>query len=60
MLLAKIDAYFAPARERRKALRPDPAKVEAVLKAAWNGRGSRPRKTMAMGAGGGGDVANAV
>lgn len=33
MLLAKIDTYFAPARERRKALERDPGRVEEVLRA---------------------------
>ena len=32
MLLAKIDAYFAPARERRKQLERDPGIVEEVLR----------------------------
>lgn len=32
MLLGKIDAYFAPARERRKQLACDPGYVEEVLK----------------------------
>lgn len=32
-LLARIDAHFAPIRERGKALRADPAQVEAVLAA---------------------------
>jgi tryptophanyl-tRNA synthetase len=31
MLLDRIDAYFAPAREKRKALAADPASVEGVL-----------------------------
>jgi tryptophanyl-tRNA synthetase len=30
-LLAKIEAYFAPARERRKQLERDPGKVEEAL-----------------------------
>jgi tryptophanyl-tRNA synthetase len=33
MLLAKIDTYFAPARERRKQLERDPGFVEEVLSA---------------------------
>jgi tryptophanyl-tRNA synthetase len=33
MLLAKIDAYFAAARERRKQLECDPGRVEEVLQA---------------------------
>ncbi len=33
MLLAKIDAYFAPARERRKLLERNPGYVEEVLAA---------------------------
>ena len=33
MLLAKIDAYFAAARERRKQLERDPGYVEEVLRA---------------------------
>ena len=33
MLLAKIDAYFAPARERRKQLERNPGLVEEVLAA---------------------------
>lgn len=33
LLLAKIDAYFAPARERRKQLERDPGLVEEVLAA---------------------------
>jgi len=32
MLLAKIDGYFAPARERRKQLERDPGRVEEVLR----------------------------
>jgi tryptophanyl-tRNA synthetase len=48
MLLAKIDAYFAAARERRKALAADPAKVEAVLKAGVEKARVEARKTMAL------------
>ncbi len=33
MLLAQIDTYFAPARERRKQLERDPGRVEEVLRA---------------------------
>ena len=33
VLLAKIDAYFAPARERRKQLERDPGMVEEALAA---------------------------
>ncbi len=33
MLLAKIDGYFAPARDRRKLLERDPGRVEEVLRA---------------------------
>jgi tryptophanyl-tRNA synthetase len=32
-LLTKLDEYFAPARERRKALERDPGRVEEVLRA---------------------------
>ena len=32
MLLAKIDAYFGPFRERRKQLAQDPDYVEGVLR----------------------------
>jgi tryptophanyl-tRNA synthetase len=33
MLLGKVDAFFAPARERRKQLARDPGYVEEVLQA---------------------------
>lgn len=41
-LLAKIDAYFAPARVRRKALERDPGYVEEVL-----AQGARRARTVA-------------
>ena len=31
MLLAKLDAYFGPARERRREMAADPARLEAIL-----------------------------
>jgi tryptophanyl-tRNA synthetase len=45
-LLAKIDAYFSPARERRKQLAADPAGVEAVLTAGAKRARQEAQKTM--------------
>ena len=46
LLLAKIDDYFATARERRKALAADPAAVEAVLTAGAKRARAEAQKTM--------------
>jgi tryptophanyl-tRNA synthetase len=48
MLLAKIDAYFADARAKRKHLAADPAYVESVLKAGVEKARVEARKTMAV------------
>lgn len=48
MLLAKIDAYFAPARERRKQLAADPAAVERVLADGARKAREEARKTMTL------------
>jgi tryptophanyl-tRNA synthetase len=48
MLLAKTDAYFAPARERRKQLAKDPAYVEDVLREGAKRARAEARATMAM------------
>ena len=45
-LLAKIDTYFAPARERRKQLAADPAAVESVLTAGAKRARIEAQKTM--------------
>jgi tryptophanyl-tRNA synthetase len=48
MLLAKIDAYFADARAKRKHLAADPAYVESVLKSGVEKARVEARKTMAL------------
>ena len=48
MLLAKIDAYFASAREKRKQLAADPQIVEDVLKAGAARARSEARDTMRL------------
>ena len=48
MLLAKIDAYFAPARERRKQLARDPGYVEEVLAAGARRAREVARTTMRL------------
>jgi tryptophanyl-tRNA synthetase len=48
MLLAKIDAKFGPARERRKHLAADPARVEAVLRDGARKARVEARKTMEL------------
>ena len=45
-LLAKIDAYFGPARERRKQLAADPDGVEAILTAGAKRARQEAQKTM--------------
>lgn len=45
-LLAKIDAHFAAARERRKLLAADPVAVENVLTAGANKARAEAQKTM--------------
>ncbi|GIW82845.1 MAG: tryptophan--tRNA ligase [Gemmatales bacterium] len=46
MLLAKMDEYFAPAREKRKQLAKDPSTVEDILKEGAKRARSVARKTM--------------
>jgi tryptophanyl-tRNA synthetase len=46
--LAKIDAAFGPARERRKQLAADPAAVERVLRQGANRARDEARATMAL------------
>lgn len=46
MLLAKIDAYFAPFRERRKQLAAQPEAVEAVLRDGARRARAETRQTM--------------
>lgn len=48
LLLAKIDAYFAPARARRKELATNPAFVEGVMKKGALRARSEAQKTMAL------------
>jgi tryptophanyl-tRNA synthetase len=48
LLLAKIDAHFAPARERRKQLAADPAAVEAVLQQGAAKARAEARATMKL------------
>jgi tryptophanyl-tRNA synthetase len=48
MLLEKIDAYFAAARERRRQLTADPAAVEAVLRDGAHRARAEAQKTMAL------------
>ena len=47
-LLAKIDAYFGPARERRKQLAQDPATVEDVLRRGAQKARAEAQQTMAL------------
>ena len=47
-LLAKIDAHFAAARERRRHLAAGPAAVEAVLRAGAKRAREEARRTMAL------------
>ena len=48
MLLGKLDAYFAPFRERRRQLAADPAHVEGVLAAGARRAREEARATMAL------------
>jgi tryptophanyl-tRNA synthetase len=48
MLLAKIDAKFGPARERRKQLAADPAYVEGVLRDGARKARAEARRTMEL------------
>jgi tryptophanyl-tRNA synthetase len=48
MLLAKIDAKFGPARERRKQLAADPASVEEVLRKGARKARAEAQKTMEL------------
>ncbi|OWK36239.1 tryptophan--tRNA ligase [Fimbriiglobus ruber] len=48
LLLAKIDARFGPARERRKQLAADPVTVEDVLRAGARKARAEARKTLAL------------
>jgi tryptophanyl-tRNA synthetase len=48
MLLAKADAYFAPAREKRKQLATDPAYVENVLREGAVKARAEARQTMEL------------
>jgi tryptophanyl-tRNA synthetase len=48
MLLAKIDAYFAPAREKRKQLAKDPHYVEDVLRKGAQKARAEAQKTMEL------------
>ncbi len=48
MLLAKVDAYFAPAREQRKKLAADPEYVEGVLRRGAQRARAEARATMAL------------
>ena len=47
-LLAKIEAYFAPPRAKRKQLAADPAAVEAVLQAGAKRARAEAQATMAL------------
>jgi len=46
MLLEKIDSYFSPARERRKALASQPERVEAALRRGADKARREARETM--------------
>jgi tryptophanyl-tRNA synthetase len=48
LLLAKIDAYFAPARERRKRLAQDPDYVEDVMRRGAQRARAEAQATMAL------------
>jgi tryptophanyl-tRNA synthetase len=48
LLLAKTDAYFAPARERRKKLAADPEYVEGVLRRGAQRARAEARATMSL------------
>jgi tryptophanyl-tRNA synthetase len=48
MLLARIDAYFASAREKRKTLAADPASVENILREGAGKARVEARKTMEL------------
>lgn len=48
MLLAKVDAKFGPARERRKQLAADPTSVEDVLRDGASKARAEARKTMEL------------
>jgi tryptophanyl-tRNA synthetase len=48
MLLAKIDSFFAPAREKRKQLASQPEYVEGVLKEGARKARAEARQTMAL------------
>jgi tryptophanyl-tRNA synthetase len=48
MLLEKIDAYFGPARERRKALERDMSYVDGVLRAGARRARAEAQKTMEL------------
>ncbi len=48
MLLEKIDAYFAPAREKRKQLAAHPEQVEEVLRHGAERARAEARRTMAL------------
>jgi tryptophanyl-tRNA synthetase len=47
MLLEKLDTFFAPARQRRKELAADPARVEEVLRQGAARARAEARQTMA-------------
>ncbi len=48
MLLEKINAYFGPARERRKQLASNPGEVEAILQRGARRARAEARQTMAL------------
>jgi tryptophanyl-tRNA synthetase len=48
MLLAKINEYFAPARERRKELLAHPQRVEDILRQGGERARAEARQTMAL------------
>jgi tryptophanyl-tRNA synthetase len=48
MLLEKIDAYFGPAREKRKQLAAHPEQVEEVLRQGAQRARAEARRTMAL------------
>jgi tryptophanyl-tRNA synthetase len=48
LLLAKADAYFAPAREKRKQLAADPAAVESILRDGAGRARVETQKTMEL------------
>jgi tryptophanyl-tRNA synthetase len=48
MLVQKVDAYFAPARARRKEMEQHPSIVEAALRRGAEKAGAEAKETMRL------------